>query len=95
MKHLSQDIRDYHKGLFFKWKGSESVPSLCFIDPGPHRSCGETEPAARSLIDHSATSQQPSELTYSFQLAFSWPQTDGGRTELNGGDGGGGRRDAF
>lgn len=51
----------------------------CFNDPAPYRSCTETEPAARSLIDHGATSQRPAGLTYSFQLAFSWRETDGGR----------------
>lgn len=51
----------------------------CFNDPAPYRSWAETEPTAKSLIDHGATSQQPAELTYSFQLAFSRKETDGGR----------------
>lgn len=36
----------------------------CFNDPASYTFCAETEPTARSLIDHGVTSQQPAELTY-------------------------------
>lgn len=69
-----------HNELYnFSQNGSWPGSPWCFNDPAPYRSCAETEPTARSLIDHGATSQQPTELTYSFRLAFSWRETDGER----------------
>lgn len=53
----------------------------CFNDPASYTFCAETEPTARGLIDHGVTSQQPAELTYSFQLTFSWRETEGGRED--------------
>lgn len=51
-------------------------PGVLMIGP-PDRTWNWTN--SKQLIDHWTTSQQLAELTYSFVLAFSWRETDGGR----------------
>lgn len=65
------------RGAARTWLGAEVF--LMIRPPmDPYRA--PTEPAARSLIDHeSYEPQQLVALTYSFQLAFSRRETDGGR----------------